>query len=543
VLFGLLESLFPVRFESRSNNDYDSLAGVVLMHGDRDAANQVSDLGLPVFVVLHDEGTRIPSEGAKVTLTHNSVLPRPMRGQTLEVRESLDVAIVAARTDEVVVAAMQGEPIWVLGWRGGAARHFVGTPLPALAGKDFLYEHVNDKQFICFLPLIQFLRDLTAADAWTPPPIRASFIFDDPNLHWKRYGHVDYREMARHAEKHNYHAAFATVPLDAWFVHRDTADLFRENKGRLSLLVHGNNHVRSELGRSFSEEDALALAAQALRRIAWLERRSGVEVSYVMAPPHGPCSEAMMRGMVRVGFEAACISQGWLRELRRESDCRNRIGLAMSENVAGLHLIPRFGMSSRNFRTRILLAAYLDQPVIPAGHHEDAANGLELLEQLASFLNTLGDVHWMDMKSIVRSNFSMRREKEVLYVKMFSRIIRLKVPEEVKQLCIERPWLNAGAAERLRWREDQTDFKVIDSYREEPIAIKSGAELEITSVCSGLIHPDNVPGLSPPLWAIARRQFCEVRDRLSPAVGRLLGSSMAKAKPDRLALSELRQRQ
>ena len=50
----------------------------------------------------------------------------------------------------------------------------------------------------------------------------------------------------------------------------------------------------------------------------------------------------------------------------------------MTEMVAGLPVISRFRIS-RECQNAILLAAYLDQPIIPVGHHQDVAGGLDLL--------------------------------------------------------------------------------------------------------------------------------------------------------------------
>src|SRR5207237_9240552 len=99
--------------------------------------------------------------------------------------------------------------------------------------------------------------------------------------HWKSYGYVRFGEVARHAGEHNYHASFATVPFDAWYVHSPTASLFRENKKTLSLLVHGNNHTHAELTQSYGDGQSNALMAQALQRIGQLERRSRLEIARV----------------------------------------------------------------------------------------------------------------------------------------------------------------------------------------------------------------------------------------------------------------------
>ncbi len=142
---------------------------------------------------------------------------------------------------------------------------------------------------------------------WQDAPTRASFIIDDPNLHWPSYGHVRFPELALDAAENGYHVAFGTIPLDAWLVHPGVARLFRENRHVLSLLVHGNDHLREELNRPRSDREALALLAQALQRVTALERRAGVGVSRVMVAPHGLCGEQMMRAMLLTASRASAI--------------------------------------------------------------------------------------------------------------------------------------------------------------------------------------------------------------------------------------------
>jgi hypothetical protein len=65
-------------------------------------------------------------------------------------------------------------------------------------------------------------------------------MLDDPNLHWRTYGYVDYAQIAAHAKIHNYHMSFAMIPLDTWYVHKPTALLFQQNRNQISLLFHGS---------------------------------------------------------------------------------------------------------------------------------------------------------------------------------------------------------------------------------------------------------------------------------------------------------------
>ena len=95
-------------------------------------------------------------------------------------------------------------------------------------------------------------------------------------------------------------------------------------------------------------------------------------------------------------------------------------------------------------RARIGLAAFLNQPIIPHGHHQDCAGGLDLLAHVANEINSLGEVIWSDLTSISRSNYLTRRVAETLFVKMLSRRISVQLDESVKEIVVERPWINAG---------------------------------------------------------------------------------------------------
>ena len=197
------------------------------------------------------------------------------------------------------------------------------------------------------------------------------------------------------------------------------------------------------------------------------------------------------------------------------------VGLNPAEFLgAGLPVIPRFRLK-RGCETEMILAAFLGQPVIPVGHHQDVAGGLDLLAELSGSLNSIGEVQWMDMKSIARSNYCTRLEGEVLHVRMYSRRILLKVPLYVSQICVERPWLNDGTAEGLTLRTATCAPASYPLYQGERIASGSGEEIEIHAVPTDVTDPRTVTISRTPLWAVMRRQLCETRDRLKPVFDRL----------------------
>ena len=181
---------------------------------------------------------------------------------------------LAPSGNEVVLASNERGPVWVAAEQNGV-RHFrSGFALPEVSEGGSFKDIFNGECFLELLPLVHWLRQLSSSAAYQNPPLRACFMFDDPNLHWPRYGFVDFRQIATHAEKENYHVSFATLPLDTWFTHKAAAEVFARNANRLSLLVHGNNHTYCELAQDYSPAERVALLHQAIHRIAGFESRT-----------------------------------------------------------------------------------------------------------------------------------------------------------------------------------------------------------------------------------------------------------------------------
>ena len=261
--------------------------------------------------------------------------------------------------------------MWSCCQQGKSTADLVALPAPILDGSDYLFQQFREDSWASLLPLLHFVAEVSG---WMTPPLRACFMFDDPNLHWGSYGYVKFQEIAEAAKIENFHTSFATVPIDAWFVHAPTARVFLENQNVLSLLIHGNDHTLLELQKA-RIEPPVAMAAQALDRITRLERKSGLSVSRVMAAPHGACNEAAADALTKTGFYAACISTGSLMTRNPTTDWPVSVGMGPAEALGTLPVIPRVNIEMSS-DLPVRLAAFLGQPIIPVGHHDDLRSGL-----------------------------------------------------------------------------------------------------------------------------------------------------------------------
>jgi hypothetical protein len=516
-LLGAVAEICGVAFVQGHEVDSRLYDAGLLFGASRVEAVAVARSGLRCLAFIGGSPSAVRSASSNVRLSSTPYLPPALRGMGLPDPSVVKVCGLDRESGDEVVAQKGEDVLWIHRRVGTSRMDLLATDPPALSASDYLFARFQDHDWFSLLPLLHFAREVSG---WTLPPSRACFMFDDPNLHWNTYGYVRYAEMAADAKAHNYHVSFATVPMDGWYVHQSTARLFRENRDRLSLLVHGNNHTHFELHRTLRADRQRALAAQAMTRTERLERVSGVAVSRVMAAPHGACSHDMAKALLQAGFDAACISRGSLMARNPGVTWPVSVGLHPAEAFGGgLPVIPRSSIRADS-ETHVRLALFLGQPAIPVGHHDDLRGGLDPLRRIARRINSAGNVLWTNMTEIALMNYMSRRKQDVLHVRMYSRQIRVQVPSGVTQLLIERPWLSDGYAERLTAREGPAEPATHDLVAGQHVPVLSGSDVTIRSIHPEAINPHDVRALPTRVHVMVRRHLCEGRDRLRPTLDR-----------------------
>jgi len=541
-LFGALESTLPVRFVGREVGDYEDLdAALVLPGGDIGDA-----VPLPRLVAVSPEGPAAPppslgrppqASGETLALAAAPPLDRRLRGARLLDGTVSQVSPVMPRDGETVLATSPRGAMWVTDASpGGIPRARVAIAPHELDEGEALRDRLRNGRFLALAAIVHFLREVCGTAGWTPPPLRACFIFDDPNLHSKTYGYLRYPELLREADRHGFHVALAMVPLDGWFASPAVSRMFRDRGDRLSLVVHGNNHERMELARRAEPAAARALVEQALRRVAGFERRYRVRVGRIMVPPHGVCSREIARSLAPAGFDALCISRPfpWLARpphpwLVHPEGSSSSVGWHTAEMIeGGLPVLLRRGMDDPV--EDLALRAFLDQPLIIQGHHADVREGVDRLTEIATMVNSLGDVHWQSLAEIAASNFTTRNTDDLLDVRMFTRRCELPIPEGIRRLRIEVPTLDVPSQDTIRTTSRSGGAGALGAQR----ALRAGASEELivphgtTTLSLSLVAsaPASLAAIEPPpslrVRALARRVASEGRDRLMPAYDRAM---------------------
>ncbi|MCL4788716.1 MAG: hypothetical protein KJ070_18300 [Verrucomicrobia bacterium] len=516
-LLGALRRLYPVEFEASDAVPAAGVDGLLLFDHPLAEAAAATRNGTPVCLFTTKPSAVTAEPRALISCADAPALDRTLRGQRLEDESLRDFTPLIEAGDEVL-ASKDGQPFWRRNVTGGGVLYRVAGSPPELEPTEGLWHHFHAGNCARLLPLLHFLRECLGDRLGPPAPLRAVFIFDDPDLSRFHYGCLDFARLAEHAAEHNYHAAIALVPLTAARVNGRLAALFRAEARRLSLLMHGNNHTYCELLETPSEARAVTVLAEALRRIESMEQRFGLEVARVMEAPHAAMACHVFPALASLGYEAASATTDRIILHNPQAVWPPEFGMDLADVMpGGLGLIPRIRMSAQ-WRTEVVLAAFLRKPVVLAGHHNDARNGLELLAEFARLVNGFGSVEWSSLTAIARGSYRLMPCESGVRVRAYQRRLAVRLPAGLAHVTIERPWLDNGDVELLSLESDGggTVFHAPAGRVSPPVPVSAARSLRLHSPVPNARDFHTVPGAGLPLWPLARRLLTEARDRAYP---------------------------
>lgn len=514
-LFRSLALVFPVRFVSLSGADPGVVDAVITFDGSLPVNRPTCLFPAPSI------GER--GETAEVSFASDEALGIPLRGRTISETACPKFSPLTPSALDIVLASIGNDPIWAR-TPGDHAWQFHSAFAPdELPRQKSLRSLLRDGQFIRHLPLIHFLREVCKDIAFVEPPLRANFTIDDPNIRFQRYGYINYKQLIAEATRHNYSVTFATIPLDLNWMSPGAVRLCKDSNGRLSLVIHGNDHVHHELLRERSNDGDLAVAAQTIRRVERFEKRYGVSVGRVMVPPHSLCSQRMLQALFRLGIQSVCSSRPncWTPhekagDLSAIDDAGPIEWFPADFMEGGMPVIPR---KSELFD--IVFRAYQHKPLIEYYHHNDFKRGPEVLAETAAAIRSLGDVQWMTLDEISTSNFARKQLGTVLCVRMYSACIELTIPEGVQELHIQLPPVHGEFnIEAAVANGNPLSPSPGEGVSFDPYPCREGETVRVMLRPKNAMRHGDVPGPRPALQPVLRRVIREAQDQLQPFVTR-----------------------
>jgi len=515
-LWQALGDLYPVEFCKVEGGAYGDLDGLIVAEGDLAAGMAAAAQGIPSLVIQVAGEKRSAGVQAAVFGLSFSLDPY-LRQQSLEVGPDTAYVGIATQTGDETVACIGGDPVWIVRPTTRASCQVVSVNPPVLKDQEYLFQHLTGRDFLALLPLLSFVREIAKGRDWICEPSAACYVFDDPNMHRRSYGYLDFERLIQHANEHNYFAAVATIPLDSWWVSRRVASTVSRAHPRLSILIHGNNHTTHEMLVPNQKSDFQAVAAQAMRRMERLTKNHGVQFQRVMEAPHGALAAGMLPRLLELGYEAALCTPALFVRHNLDLKLPSTFGFNQAEMLGGgLPVVPRRKMSPF-WKNEVLLAAFLRQPIILAGHHYDAANDMDMMAAFAETVNNLPEIGWSDLDGILRRNYSYKVEGDLLKVKLHARRVAVEVPPGINRLQVHRAWISGDETEEMVVRiADGTNFAQRSGAVSFNTPVVAGTRVEIVSALRNPIHCTDVSAPAVGFWPLARKAAMEMRDRLSP---------------------------
>ena len=251
--FNILGAALNLTFEARDDSDYKNLTGLLLFSDSPSHLETCRESGMSMLHFrISGQQQSIPTKTVKFATS--DAVHASFRGQTFE-DQSL-TTFCPLRLEQEILAWIEGFPVWTREQVGRQTLHTVGIDLPPCGPDGFFYQFFQYSSWFRVVPLLTFLKECVPVSCWLETEARASIIVDDPNLHRTDYGFIDFQNLVRHADQHNYHVSIAAIPLDMWYTNAAAAAIFRNNPERISLIFHGIDHTLYELGQQCSDESS-----------------------------------------------------------------------------------------------------------------------------------------------------------------------------------------------------------------------------------------------------------------------------------------------
>jgi hypothetical protein len=301
-------------------------------------------------------------------------------------------------TDEftdVFMSAGAGSPVYLRKIINGCELFMSATGVQDIDGK---VQNRNDivKYSAGIVPVLMYLKHVNK-HCFGEPEKLACVIIDDPLLH-PEYGYLKYRKIISLMEEFGFFTTIAFIPWNYKNTDRQTADLFRENKDKLSICVHGCDHTREE----YSSNDVRHLnniTKIAKYRMMEHEKSTGVAFDQVMVFPQGRFSRQAMDSLKENGYWAAINTSPISTNLEKDLELKDLLG-AYVGRYGGFPLFTRntpdeiFGISFNLF---------LNKPAFIVIHHDFLKdNYLGLINAVKEMNSRTAGIRWDGAGNIVR---------------------------------------------------------------------------------------------------------------------------------------------
>lgn len=439
----------------------------------------------------------------------------PFMGYSLsEENSGVNISFHAVANVELLISSGSS---WVYGRIEN--RYVCSAPLAGIWNNHGLRHEFCYNKFMGLLPLFTFLREFLKEKEFKPQSLRACCIIDDPNLRSMKYGYLDYNKALESTRQKNYHMGIGLIPIDYKKVNDSVTKLFRDNTSRLSIVMHGIDHLFSEMAIPSSEDSRRKRCEQGLWRMDRFQDNTGLNYARAIVLPHGMASREMILTMRKTGFQALIASRSYPFKDKDDAPLPLYQMFPSENNLEGFPIINRFPWTYRSW-DELLFFAWLGKPIIPYSHHQLFRNGYEKLNRKIDFINRWISPEWSNIPDLLLGNYTTAIRNGHFLVNIHSNVLNIRLPDDVSEFTVTK-W-----GSDLPYNEEIIMVNGERHYWATATANCLSAEIPVESV--KLINIELIPERPYSgetqnhvnLKAVIRRNITELRDRIAPFLNR-----------------------
>lgn len=281
--------------------------------------------------------------------------------------------------------------------------------------------------FVSLAPEMMFFRHAAGQRAWHSPGHYANLTIDDA---WLRepYGYVNYENLLREMDRHNFHTTIAFIPWNFDRSQPALVSLFSARPDKFSICVHGDNHDHQEFG-SYADKPLngqIYDIKQALARMAKFQQLTGLAYDPVMVFPHSISPESTLAVMKRYNFWATANSLNVPMGSEAPSGAEFALRTATMK-FANFPSLRRYSAEAPGPSSQLLVDGFLGNPMLFYVHQAFFSAGIDAFDKTADIVNRVApDTEWRGLGHIAQHLYLEKLRDDGNYdIKMYSGTIRL----------------------------------------------------------------------------------------------------------------------
>jgi len=338
------------------------------------------------------------------------------------------------------------------------------------------------------------------------------------------YGFLDYKKLLDVMDRSIFSASIAFIP---WNYDRSgprVADLFLKRSERLSLSVHGCDHIHAEFGTR--DEQALRWRAwKALDRMKEQETLTGLPFDKVMIFPQGIFSISAMGALSSSGFLAAVNTTPYPVD---GSDGVLTLRDLLDVAVERFSNFPLFVRHYPNDIAEFAFDLFLGKPALLVEHHRYFKNGYTILADFVGKLKALEEkLGWTNLAAICSQTCLKRvAENGETQLKFYTDRFRLQNDtDQTQNYRLFRRVMSEKPLARVIVNGRYADCDQAADYLRIPVSLDPGQKAEV-SIDRGHLDTGKIYFKQRPMYntmVFIRRGLSEFRDNYVDTHRRLSG--------------------